>query len=39
MSFSYRDELKTVAAASKAKDYRLSDLVEAIVCSELFQKR
>jgi mono/diheme cytochrome c family protein len=39
MSFSDRDELKTIAAASKAKDYRLRDLVEAFVCSALFQKR
>ncbi len=39
MSFSDRDELKTIAAASKAKDYRLRDLVEAFVCSELFLKR
>ena len=39
MSFSDRDELKAIAAASKAKDYRLRDLVEAFVCSGLFQKR
>ena len=39
MSFSDRDALKTIAAASKAKDYRLRDLVEAFVCSELFLKR
>ncbi len=39
MSFSDHDELKKIAAASKAKDYRLKDLVEAFVCSELFQKR
>ena len=28
-----------VSKASKAKDYRLRDLVEAFVCSEVFQKR
>ncbi|MFN0076970.1 MAG: DUF1592 domain-containing protein [Prosthecobacter sp.] len=39
MSFSDRDELKKIAAVSKAKDYRLRDLVEALVCSELFLKR
>ncbi|MGB8170070.1 MAG: DUF1592 domain-containing protein [Chthoniobacteraceae bacterium] len=39
VSFSDRDELKAIAAASKAKDYRLRDIVEAFVCSELFQKR
>ncbi|CAN5903795.1 DUF1592 domain-containing protein [soil metagenome] len=38
-SFDDRAELKTIAAASKAKDYRLRDLVEAFVCSDLFQKR
>lgn len=39
MSFTDRDELKNIAVASKAKDYRLRDLVEAFVCSDLFQKR
>ena len=39
MSFGDRDELKAIAAASKAKDYRLRDIVEAFVCSGLFQKR
>jgi hypothetical protein len=39
MSFSDRDELKAIAAVSKEKDYRLRDLVEAFVCSDLFQKR
>ena len=39
MSFSDRDELKAIAAASKAKDYRLHDIVEAFVLSDLFQKR
>ncbi len=38
-SFSDRDDLKAIAAASKAKDYRLRDIVEAFVCSELFQRR
>jgi hypothetical protein len=39
MSFSDRDDLKAIAAASKAKDYRVRDIVEAFVCSELFRKR
>jgi hypothetical protein len=39
MSFSDRDDLKSIAASSKAKDYRLRDLVEALVCSNLFLKR
>ncbi len=39
MSFDDRDDLKAIAAAGKAKDYRLRDLVEAFVCSNLFQKR
>ena len=38
-SFSDRDDLKAIAAASKAKDYRLRDIVEAFVLSYLFQKR
>ena len=39
ISFSDRDDLKAIAAASKSKDYRLKDIVEAFVCSSLFQKR
>ena len=39
MSFDDRDDLKAIAATSKAKDYRLRDIVEAFVCSNLFQKR
>lgn len=39
MTFTDRDELKKIAAASKAKDYRLRELMEAFVCSELFQTR
>jgi hypothetical protein len=39
MSFSDRDGLKAIAAASKAKDYRVRDIVEAFVLSDLFQKR
>jgi hypothetical protein len=39
MSFSDRDPLKAIAAASKAKDYRLRDIIEAFVLSDLFQKR
>jgi len=39
ISFSDRDDLKAIAAASKSKNYRLKDIVEAFVCSSLFQKR
>ncbi len=39
VAFSDRDDLKTIAAASKAKDYRVRDIVEAFVQSDLFQKR
>lgn len=39
MSFADRDELTKIAAASKAKDYRLQDLIEAFVTSDLFQTR
>lgn len=38
-SFSDRGDLKAIAAASKSKDYRLKDIIEAFVCSDLFQKR
>jgi hypothetical protein len=39
MTFDDREALKAVAAASKAKDYRLRDLLEAFVCSNLFKAR
>ena len=39
MSFDDREALKAIAAASKAKDYRLRDVVEAFVISDLFQSR
>jgi hypothetical protein len=39
MTFADRDALKAIAAAGKAKDYRVRDIVDAFVCSELFQKR
>lgn len=39
MTFDDREALKAVAASSKAKDYRLRDLLEAFVCSSLFQTR
>lgn len=39
MSFDDRDNLKAIAAASEAKDYRVKDIVTALVTSELFQKR
>ncbi|HSJ05029.1 MAG TPA: DUF1592 domain-containing protein [Verrucomicrobium sp.] len=39
MSFDDRKGLKAIAEASKAADYRLKDLVEAFICSDLFAKR
>ena len=38
-SFGDREDLKAIAAAAKSKDYRLKDIIEAFVCSDLFQKR
>jgi hypothetical protein len=38
-SFGDRDDLKAIAAAAKSKDYRLKDIIEAFVRSDLFQKR
>lgn len=39
MSFGDRDELAAIAKAGRAKDYRLRDIVEAFVLSDLFMKR
>ena len=39
LSFDDREDLAAIAKASRAKDYRLRDLVEAFVLSDLFQKR
>jgi len=39
LSFDDRSELASIAKASREKDYRLRDLVEAFVLSDLFQKR
>jgi mono/diheme cytochrome c family protein len=39
MSFDDRDDLQAVAAASKAADYRVKDIVVALVTSDLFQQR
>ncbi len=39
MSYDDRDQLKSIAATSKAKDYRLRDVLEAFILSGLFQKR
>jgi hypothetical protein len=39
LSFDDREDLKAIAEASKAHDYRLNDLIAAFVCSDLFQKR
>lgn len=38
-SFDDRDELHAIANASKAADYRVRDIVAALVTSDLFQKR
>lgn len=39
MSFDDRADLAAIAKASREKDYRLRDIVEALVVSDLFQKR
>ncbi len=39
MTFADRAELKRLAGQSKADDYRLASFVEALVMSDLFQKR
>ncbi|MEZ5433970.1 MAG: DUF1585 domain-containing protein [Verrucomicrobiales bacterium] len=39
MSFDDHEQLRAIAAVGKAKDYRLRDILEAFVCSDLFQKR
>jgi hypothetical protein len=39
MSFSDYDQLKTIAATGKADDYRVKDILTALVTSDLFQKR
>jgi hypothetical protein len=39
MSFEDRADLEVIANAARAKDYRLRDLVEILVTSDLFQKR
>jgi hypothetical protein len=39
VTFEDRDELRKIAAASREKDYRVRDIVEAFVTSDLFQKR
>ena len=39
MTIDDRDELAKIAATSKANDYRLQSVIEALVLSEIFQKR
>jgi len=39
VSFSDYDQLKAIAATSKADDYRVKDILTALVTSDLFQKR
>lgn len=39
MSFDDHDELSSIVAEARADDYRLRDLVEALVTSDLFEKR
>jgi hypothetical protein len=39
MSFDDRENLQAIAAASKAADYRVKDILVALVTSDLFQKR
>ncbi len=38
-SFDDRDQLKAIAAAGKSADYRVKDILTALVTSDLFQKR
>ena len=39
VSFDDRDQLKAIAANSKASDYRVKDILTALVTSDLFQQR
>lgn len=39
MSFDDKDELAAITTAARAKDYRVKDVIEALVCSDLFLKR
>jgi mono/diheme cytochrome c family protein len=39
MTFEDRNELKEIARVSREKDYRVADILEAFVLSDLFQKR
>jgi len=39
MGFNDREKLDRIAAAGKASGYRLRDILEALVCSDLFQLR
>ncbi|HSI12405.1 MAG TPA: DUF1592 domain-containing protein [Chthoniobacter sp.] len=39
VSFDDRDQLKAIASAGKAADYRVKDILTALVRSDLFQKR
>ena len=39
MTVDDRDQIKAIAAACKKHDYRLKDIIEQLVLSELFQKR
>ena len=39
LSFDDLDNLKAIAAASKARDYRVKDIVETFITSDLFRKR
>lgn len=39
LGFDDRDELKAIAEAGRAKDYRVKEIVEAFVVSDLFQQR
>jgi hypothetical protein len=39
MTLSDRDALRKIAAAGRERDYRLRDILECFVTSELFQTR
>jgi len=39
ITFDDRDKLKEIALKSREKDYRVADILEAFVLSDLFQQR
>jgi hypothetical protein len=39
LTFEDRDEITAIASASREKDYRVKDILEALILSELFKRR